>query len=107
MANTKRSDQLIINRGNSTYKTDVGDLMGVSGNISIDSDTCLCAEIDLSGELRGVSNIDKRISEAERLGYDKIIVSHNSKIGYSPKTIKILKLKNLNQLVKQIFKERG
>ena len=76
-------------------------------NISIDSDTCLCAEIDLSGELRGVSNIDKRISEAERLGYDKIIVSHNSKIGYSPKTIKILKLKNLNQLVKQIFKERG
>lgn len=76
-------------------------------NISIDSDTCLCAEIDLSGELRGVSNIDKRISEAERLGYDKIILSHNSKIGYSPKTIKILKLKNLNQLVKQIFKERG
>ena len=64
-------------------------------------------EIDLSGELRGVSNIDKRISEAERLGYDKIIVSHNSKIGYIPKTIKILKLKNLNQLVKQIFKEKG
>ena len=76
-------------------------------NISIDSDTCLCAEIDLSGELRGVSNIDKRISEAERLGYDKIIVSHNSKIGFSPKTINILKLKNLNQLVKQIFKEKG
>ena len=76
-------------------------------NISIDNDTCLCAEIDLSGELRGVSNIDKRISEAERLGYDKIIVSHNSKIGYSPKTINILKLKNLNQLVKQIFKEKG
>ena len=37
-------------------------------NIAINNDTCFCAEVDLSGELRNVSNIDKRISEAERLG---------------------------------------
>ena len=76
-------------------------------NISINSDTCFCAEIDLSGELRGVSNVDRRISEAERLGYNKIIVSNNSKIGYNIKRIEVLKLKNLDQVVKQIFKERG
>ena len=76
-------------------------------NISINSDTCFCAEIDLSGELRGVSNVDRRISEAERLGYNKIIVSNNSKIGYNVKRIEVLKLKNLDQVVKQIFKERG
>jgi DNA repair protein RadA/Sms len=76
-------------------------------NISINSDTCFCAEIDLSGELRGVSNVDRRISEAERLGYNKIIVSNNSKIGYNVKKIEVLKLKNLDQVVKQIFKERG
>ena len=74
-------------------------------NISINGDTCFCAEIDLSGELRGVSNIDKRISEAERLGYKNIIVSNNSKIGYTAKNINILKQKNLDQVVKQIFKE--
>ena len=51
-------------------------------NIAINNDTCFCAEVDLSGELRSVSNIDKRISEAERLGYKKIIISNNSKIGY-------------------------
>ena len=29
-------------------------------NIAINNDTCFCAEVDLSGELRSVSNIDKR-----------------------------------------------
>ena len=30
-------------------------------NIAINNDTCFCAEVDLSGELRSVINIDKRI----------------------------------------------
>ena len=75
-------------------------------NVSVTSATCFCAEIDLSGELRSVSNIDKRISEAERLGYKKIIVSNNSKIGYTPKSIQTVKLKNLSQVVKEIFREK-
>ena len=75
-------------------------------NVSVTSGTCFCAEIDLSGELRSVSNIDKRISEAERLGYKKIIVSNNSKIGYTPKLIQTVKLKNLSQVVKEIFTEK-
>ena len=75
-------------------------------NVSVTNGTCFCAEIDLSGELRSVSNIDKRISEAERLGYKKIIVSNNSKIGYTPKLIQTVKLKNLSQVVKEIFTEK-
>ena len=75
-------------------------------NIAINSDTCFCAEVDLSGELRSVSNIDKRISEAERLGYRKIIISNNSKIGYITDSIQTFKLKNLSQVVKEIFKEK-
>ena len=39
------------------------------------------------------------------LKLDDIIVSNNSKIGYTAKNINILKQKNLNQVVKQIFKE--
>ena len=75
-------------------------------NIAINSDTCFCAEVDLSGELRSVSNIDKRISEAERVGYKKIIISNNSKIGYITNSIQTFKLKNLSQVVKEIFKEK-
>ena len=75
-------------------------------NIAINNDTCFCAEVDLSGELRSVSNIDKRISEAERLGYKKIIISNNSKIGHITDSIQTFKLKNLSQVVKEIFKEK-
>ena len=75
-------------------------------NIAINSDTCFCAEVDLSGELRSVSNIDKRISEAERLGYKKIIISDNSKIGYVPESIQIVRLKNLYQFAKEVFREK-
>ena len=75
-------------------------------NIAINNDTCFCAEVDLSGELRSVSNIDKRISEAERLGYKKIIISNNSKIGYITDSIQTHRLKNLSQVVKEVFREK-
>ena len=75
-------------------------------NIAINNDTCFCAEVDLSGELRSVSNIDKRISEAERLGYKKIIISNNSKIGYVPESIQTCRLKNLSQVAKEVFREK-
>ncbi len=75
-------------------------------NIAINNDTCFCSEVDLSGELRSVSNIDKRISEAERLGYKKIIISNNSKIGYVPDSIQTVRLKNLSQVAKEVFREK-
>ena len=75
-------------------------------NIAINNDTCFCAEVDLSGELRSVSNIDKRISEAERLGYKKIIISNNSKIGYVTDSIQTHRLKNLSQVAKEVFREK-
>jgi DNA repair protein RadA/Sms len=49
---------------------------------------CFAAEVGLSGEIRPVSRIEQRISEAEKLGFEKIIISK-----YNGKT---LKNKNLN-----------
>ncbi|MBK7567327.1 MAG: DNA repair protein RadA [Chitinophagales bacterium] len=41
---------------------------------------CFAAEIGLSGELRGVSRIEQRIMEAEKLGFEIIYISkHNMK----------------------------
>ncbi len=76
-------------------------------NLSIENGTCFCAEVGLSGELRNVKNIDIRISEAERLGYNKIIISKNSKIQADKSKIKILKFSKLSQVVKEVFKEQG
>ena len=81
-------------------------ILSSNTNLNIENDICLCAEIGLSGELRSVKNIDIRISEAERLGYKKIIVSQNSKIRAKSSKIKILKFSKLSDVVKEVFKEQ-
>jgi DNA repair protein RadA/Sms len=43
--------------------------------IPIQYDTCFAAEIGLNGELRNVNRIENRISEAEKQGFKKIIIS--------------------------------
>ena len=55
-------------------------------------------EIGLNGEIRPVSLIKKRINEAKKLGYKKIVISSKSKL----KDDKVLKIKNINQ-IKEIF----
>jgi DNA repair protein RadA/Sms len=37
---------------------------------------CFAAEVGLSGEIRAVSRIEQRISEAEKLGFEKIFISN-------------------------------
>ncbi|HYG14362.1 MAG TPA: DNA repair protein RadA, partial [Bacteroidia bacterium] len=44
-------------------------------DIPIPSKTAFAAEVGLSGEIRAVSRIDQRISEAEKLGFDRIFIS--------------------------------
>lgn len=56
--------------------------------IPIDDKTCFAAEIGLGGELRAVNRIEQRISEAEKLGFNKIYVSK-----FSGKSIELKKSK--------------
>ena len=84
----------------------VSSILSSNTNLSIDSKVCFCAEIGLSGELRNVSNINLRISEAERLGYEKIIISKGSKLNYITSKIQILKFSKLNDVVKEVFREQ-
>ena len=53
-------------------------------DIPIDSETVMLGEIGLSGEIRTISYIDKRIAEATKLGFKKIIIPKGN-------------LKNVNQ----------
>ena len=56
-------------------------------DIALDTQICFAGEIGLSGEIRAVNRIEQRISEAEKLGYKKIIVSKYNK--FSAKNFKI------------------
>src|SRR5206468_274764 len=43
---------------------------------------CFAGEVGLSGEIRAVNRIEQRIAEAEKLGFEKIIVSKFNKKGF-------------------------
>jgi DNA repair protein RadA/Sms len=44
-------------------------------DVPIQPHVCFAGEIGLSGEIRSVNRIEQRIAEAEKLGFEKIIVS--------------------------------
>ena len=71
----------------------------------IDNQTIIIGEVGLGGEIRSVGHIDKRIQEAEKLGFKTAIIpSGNSKgIKHSDK-ISIQFVENLQQVISSILK---
>jgi len=66
----------------------VAAVLSSNADLHIDKRIALAAEVGLSGEIRPVNRIDQRISEAEKLGFEKIILSRFNK-GIDPKNYKI------------------
>jgi DNA repair protein RadA/Sms len=71
---------------------------------AVDSTTCCCAEVSLTGELRPVSKIESRILEAKKLGFTKFIISAYHKNLSAIEGIKIKKASSMNDALKYIFK---
>jgi len=70
-----------------------------------DNNTVVIGEVGLGGEIRSVSFIEKRIQEAEKLGFKKIIVPSNNMKGLkSGENINIVPVENLSDAVKAILK---
>ena len=68
-------------------------------------DCCFAGEVGLSGEIRPVAQTDRRISEAARLGFKKIFISSYSSIdGKTPAGIRVVKVADVPELVKALFK---
>ncbi len=67
----------------------VAAIISSSEDIYISSNICFAGEVGLSGEIRAVSRIESRISEAEKLGFEKIILSKYSIKGIDKKSFKI------------------
>ncbi len=58
-------------------------ILSSSEDVPVPPTACFAAEVGLSGEIRPVSRIDQRITEAEKLGFEKIFVSKHNKKGMS------------------------
>jgi len=50
---------------------------------------CFAGEVGLNGEIRAVNRIEQRIAEAEKLGFEKIVVSKFNKKGFNKNQLKI------------------
>lgn len=55
----------------------------------VPADTVFAGEVGLSGEIRAVSRIEQRISEAEKLGFKRIFVPLGNKKGFTRKATHI------------------
>jgi len=67
----------------------VAAVLSSAEDVPISNNICFAGEVGLSGEIRAVSRIESRISEAEKLGFEKIIVSKFNLKGLDLKKLKI------------------
>ncbi len=65
-------------------------------DVIVDSNTVIIGEIGLAGEIRAVNNVEKRINEAQKLGFKKVIIPDaNKNLQETFTGIKIIKVKRL------------
>lgn len=82
----------------------VAAVLSSNSDIPVARSICCSAEIGLSGEIRPVNRVEQRIREAEKLGFEKIIISRHNK-GIDPKDfdISVVQITRIDQLVKELF----
>tara|TARA_R110002072_G_C7973360_1_gene535045 strand:- start:2994 stop:4355 length:1362 start_codon:yes stop_codon:yes gene_type:complete len=82
----------------------VAAVLSSNADMSIPNNVALSAEVGLSGEVRPVNRVEQRIYEAEKLGFDKIIVSKYNK-GIEQKSFKIelILCGKITEVVKALF----
>jgi DNA repair protein RadA/Sms len=82
----------------------VAAVLSSNADLPIDPRIALSAEVGLSGEIRPVNRIEQRIYEAEKLGFERIVISKYSK-SIDPKRYKIqlIQCGKIEEVVKALF----
>jgi len=86
---------------------DLGTIVAIASNyrdVPIDAKTVVIGEVGLGGEVRAVYQAEKRIAEAEKLGFTKAIVSQYNLRGLKTKAnIKVLGIHTVNDALNVIL----
>jgi len=85
---------------------DLGVVMAVlssNANKPLPASICFAAEVGLAGEIRSVQSIDRRIAEAEKLGFKAIFVASNASIDDKANQIRIIRVAKIEEVVAKIF----
>jgi DNA repair protein RadA/Sms len=82
----------------------VASVLSSNADIAVPKNICLAAEVGLSGEIRPVNRIEQRISEAEKLGFEKIVVSKfNKGINQKNYSIELIQCGRIDEVLKALF----
>ena len=75
-------------------------------DVSVSADSCFSAEVGLSGEIRPVSQVERRIAEAAKLGFRKIYISSfNKKDSFARNdNIEVVAVSDVAELCRKLFK---
>ena len=68
-------------------------------DVIVAPDTVITGEIDLSGEIRSINNLDKRIREAEKLGFKNVIIPKSNFVDKSKYSINIIEVQRLTDAI--------
>ena len=69
-------------------------------DISVDPSLVAVGEVGLSGELRAVSQLDRRVAEAARLGFKRCLVPKTSARISAPKNIQLIPISTLREAIR-------
>jgi DNA repair protein RadA/Sms len=74
-------------------------------DVALPQHICFSGEIGLSGEVRAVNRIEQRIAEAEKLGFEKIIVSKYNQKGLSKQkfNIEVIMMGKVEEVYQYLF----
>lgn len=79
-------------------------ILSSNEDIEINDKTCFAAEVGLSGEIRSVNRIEQRITEAEKLGFERIIISKfNQKSLPKSNKIQVIAVNKVEEVFKHVF----
>lgn len=71
----------------------------------VETDVCLTGEVGLSGEIRPVSRIGQRVSEAQKLGFRRIVLPYGNMGGISQSDfdIQLVPVRRVSEAVRELF----
>ena len=74
-------------------------------DMAVDRKCCLAGEVGLAGEIRPVNRIEQRIAEAQKLGFERIIIPRftGGKLDCSRFQIKVEQVQKVDEAFKLIF----
>ena len=74
-------------------------------DVPLPQQICFAGEVGLSGEIRAVNRIEQRIAEAEKLGFEKIIVSKYNQKGLSKQSfnIEVVSMGRVDEVYQYLF----